>query len=168
MKVFYFKKLKICFKINFLNSKAFNYKKMTSIKFSFSIRSSFRIFSSHYHSHKLQPSQLPQRLRNFIEDSAKLCQPDNIHICDGSYAENENMLNSLVASKTIVNLPKYENCWLARTNPADVARVESKTFICTEEKSEAICTPREGVEGALGNWISPKDYEKAIMSRFPG
>lgn len=78
------------------------------------------------------------------------------------------MLSSLQASKTIIPLPKYENCWLARTNPADVARVESKTFICTEDRSEAVCTPRAGVEGAMGNWISSKDYENAIASRFPG
>lgn len=78
------------------------------------------------------------------------------------------MLRSLQASKTLIPLPKYENCWLARTNPADVARVESKTFICTEDRCETICTPREGVEGTMGNWISPKDYESAIASRFSG
>lgn len=58
--------------------------------------------------------------------------------------------------------------WLARTNPADTARVESKTFICTETKSETIPTPKEGVKGALGNWISPKDMNTAIKERFTG
>jgi len=78
------------------------------------------------------------------------------------------MLASLHAAGTISPLPKYENCWLARTNPADVARVESRTFICTEKREEAVCTPAEGVPGILGHWISPEDYECSIMNRFPG
>lgn len=69
---------------------------------------------------------------------------------------------------TIKNLPKYENCWLARTNPEDVARVESKTFICTERREQAIPTPKAGVQGKLGNWISEADMTKAIKDRFPG
>lgn len=78
------------------------------------------------------------------------------------------MLHSLQAAGTIVPLPKYQNCWLARTNPKDVARVESRTFICTEKKEEAVCTPKDGAKGILGNWISPADYESSIMERFPG
>lgn len=58
--------------------------------------------------------------------------------------------------------------WLARTNPADTARVESKTFISTENQSETIPTPKEGVKGALGNWISPMDMDKVIKERFTG
>ena len=58
--------------------------------------------------------------------------------------------------------------WLARTNPADVARVESCTFISTETKNETIPTPREGVKGTLGNWISFTDMDQAISQRFPG
>lgn len=57
---------------------------------------------------------------------------------------------------------------MARTNPADTARVESKTFICTETKSETIPTPKDGVKGALGNWISPQDMNAAIKERFTG
>lgn len=78
------------------------------------------------------------------------------------------MLTALQAAGTIVPLPKYDNCWLARTNPKDVARVEGRTFICTERKEEAVCTPAEGVKGILGNWISPVDYENAILERLPG
>lgn len=58
--------------------------------------------------------------------------------------------------------------WLARTNPADVARVEKRTFISTETKRETIPTPRNGVTGELGNWISPADMDQAILERFPG
>lgn len=111
---------------------------------------------------------LPLKVKAFVEESVALCKPDKIHIVDGSENENKMMLKSLHEAGAIIALPKYDNCWLARTNPADVARVESKTFICTEYCEEAVCTPKAGVKGTLGNWISPKDYEDAIMKRFPG
>ena len=56
---------------------------------------------------------------------------------------------------------------MARTNPADVARVESKTFISTDNKKDTVPTPRDGVKGTLGNWISPADMDSAVMERFP-
>ncbi|KAK8376401.1 hypothetical protein O3P69_009798 [Scylla paramamosain] len=65
-------------------------------------------------------------------------------------------------------LPKYKNCWLARTDPGDVARVESKTFIVTRDRRETIPTPKEGVRGLLGNWMSPEDLKGAVQERFPG
>ena len=113
-------------------------------------------------------SKLPLKVKTFIEESVVLCQPERVHICDGSEIENEILIKSLLEAKTIIPLPKYENCYLARTNPADVARVESKTFICTEHREQAVCTPRFGIQGTLGNWISPEDYDAAIMKRFPG
>lgn len=58
--------------------------------------------------------------------------------------------------------------WLTKTDPRDVARVESKTFISTPKKSDTIPTPRDGVKGTLGNWMSPEDMDKAIDERFPG
>jgi len=58
--------------------------------------------------------------------------------------------------------------WLALTNPADVARVESRTFICTSDRQEAIPTPKVGVKGTLGNWMSLDDMDTAIRHRFPG
>lgn len=113
-------------------------------------------------------SKLPLKVRTFIEESVVLCQPDRVHICDGSEIENEILIKSLLEAKTIIPLPKYQNCYLARTNPADVARVESKTFICTECREQTVCTPRPGIQGTLGNWICPKEYDDAIMKRFPG
>lgn len=113
-------------------------------------------------------TQLSAKVRDFVEQSAALCQPEKIHIVDGSEEESNTLLKMLHNQGTIQHLPKYDNCWLARTNPADVARVESKTFICTDKREQAIPTPKEGVNGALGNWISPADYEAAIEARFPG
>lgn len=113
-------------------------------------------------------TQLSAKVRDFVEQSADLCQPDKIHIVDGSEEESMGLLLKLCSQRTIQPLPKYQNCWLARTNPADVARVESKTFICTDKPEQAIPTPKQGVKGALGNWISPSDYKAAIETRFPG
>ncbi|OXU28699.1 hypothetical protein TSAR_007135 [Trichomalopsis sarcophagae] len=110
---------------------------------------------------------LAPKVRTFIEEAVRLCRPDMVYICDGSEAENEQMLKLLESKGTIEKLPKYENCWLARTNPADVARVESKTFISTPNKKDTIPTPRDGVKGLLGNWIAPNDMDQAIMERFP-
>ncbi|XP_058449028.1 phosphoenolpyruvate carboxykinase [GTP]-like [Malaya genurostris] len=111
---------------------------------------------------------LSAKVREFVEQSAALCQPEKIHIVDGSEHESNSLLMMLQSQGTIQALPKYDNCWLARTNPVDVARVESKTFICTEKREQAIPTPREGANGALGNWIAPEAYEQAIQMRFPG
>jgi len=53
----------------------------------------------------------------------------------------------LQAEGLVKKIPKLENCWLAKTDPKDVARVESKTVICTDDITETIPTPAEGVEG---------------------
>lgn len=111
---------------------------------------------------------LSPKVRAFIEESVMLCQPQSIHICDGTNRENKLLLRLLQDQGTILALPKYENCWLARTNPSDVARVESKTFICTERREEAIPTAKDNVQGKLGNWISESDLKKAVGERFPG
>lgn len=97
-----------------------------------------------------------------------LCQPETIHICDGSNREYQMLLRLLQNQGTIIPLPKYENCWLARTNPADVARVESKTFICTPRREEAIPNIDVNVQGKLGNWISEENMKNAVDERFPG
>uniref|UniRef100_A0A7R9ISX7 Phosphoenolpyruvate carboxykinase [GTP] n=1 Tax=Timema tahoe TaxID=61484 RepID=A0A7R9ISX7_9NEOP len=107
-------------------------------------------------------------VRAFVEASVALCQPEQIHICDGTETENSKLVQIMQHQGTIVPLSKYDNCWLARTNPADVARVESKTFICTPDKRETIPKTRDGVKGCLGNWIAPVEMDKAIQQRFPG
>ncbi|KAF5298856.1 hypothetical protein FQA39_LY11668 [Lamprigera yunnana] len=115
---------------------------------------------------KLQ--DLSVKVRHFVEDNVDLCQPEKIHVCDGSDTENFHLLKLLQQQGAIVPLPKYQNCWLARTNPADTARVESKTFICTDHRADTIPTTKEGVKGALGNWLSPKDMDIAVANRFTG
>lgn len=57
---------------------------------------------------------------------------------------------------------------MARTDPRDVARVESKTYICTGEKRESIPAAKDGVRGQLGNWMSIEAMKKELGKRFPG
>ena len=63
---------------------------------------------------------------------------------------------------------RYENCFLARTDPKDVARVESRTVISTPQKLESIPPAAEGVKGTLGNWMSPRDLDAKVQELFPG
>ncbi|KAJ8936618.1 hypothetical protein NQ314_012233 [Rhamnusium bicolor] len=111
---------------------------------------------------------LSPKVRSYVEENVDLCRPERIYICDGSENENNQLLRLMQQQGTIVPLPKYQNCWLARTNPADTARVESKTFISTDDKSETIPTPKDGIKGALGNWMAPRDMDNAVKDRFAG
>merc|ERR1719499_786270 len=87
---------------------------------------------------------------------------------DGSLAEDEALKKELVAMGRLTKLTKYENCFLARTDPKDVARVESRTVISTPDKLESIPEPASGVQGTVGHWMSPEKLEDAISERFPG
>lgn len=72
-----------------------------------SIRASYRAFgaaSSNNSVHKLMP-----KIRQFVEENAKICQPDNIHVCDGSEQENAALVNQLLNVGMLKKLPKYEN-----------------------------------------------------------
>ncbi|NXC82329.1 PCKGC protein, partial [Cercotrichas coryphoeus] len=110
---------------------------------------------------------LSPEAREFIETNAKLCQPECIHICDGSEEENKKLLDIMVEQGMIKKLNKYENCWLALTDPRDVARIESKTVIITQEQRDTTPIPKTGTS-QLGRWMSEEDFEKAFNTRFPG
>ena len=72
----------------------------------------------------------------------------------------------LRSANTSFNLTLHS--WLANTDPRDVARVESKTVIITDKKEDTIPTPKEGVTGTLGHWMSPEDLDVELGKRFPG
>jgi len=112
-------------------------------------------------------NSLPPKVREFVEKNAELCQPESVHICDGSEGENQSLINIMRKGGLIEPLPKYNNCWLVRTDPADVARVESKTVISMPDKSQVIPTPKAGVQGKLGHYMSPEELDAAIAERFP-
>ena len=58
--------------------------------------------------------------------------------------------------------------YYARTSPADVARVERQTYVCTENKSETVPTPKEGVVSSLGNWKSVAEMDNELDLKFAG
>ncbi|XP_074646876.1 phosphoenolpyruvate carboxykinase, cytosolic [GTP]-like isoform X2 [Tubulanus polymorphus] len=113
-------------------------------------------------------SKLPENVQNYVQKNIKICEPENIYICDGTKKEEGFLLDLLQKNGQIKKLSKYENNWLAITDPADVARVESKTFISTPDKRTTIPIPKEGVKGVLGMWKSPEDLNNMLNERFPG
>jgi len=113
-------------------------------------------------------SKLAPGVKQHIEKYAKICQPANIHVCDGSEAERNAIINMLINDNVLKPIPKYPKSYLCLTDPADVARVESKTLISTPNKRDTIPIPKEGVTGTLGFWLSPDDMNKAMNERFPG
>uniref|UniRef100_A0A0B7A286 phosphoenolpyruvate carboxykinase (GTP) n=1 Tax=Arion vulgaris TaxID=1028688 RepID=A0A0B7A286_9EUPU len=112
-------------------------------------------------------TQLSNKVRHYVEENARLCKPDNIHICDGSDKENEILMYILQRDGLIKKLPKYQNCWLAKTDPADVARVERLTFISTDVKRDTVPTPKNGTRSQIGNWMDPDSMDKELNMRFP-
>lgn len=102
-----------------------------------------------------------QKVIDWVNTIAKLTQPDTIHWCDGSEAENKTICQKLVESGTFIplNPKKRPGCFLARSNPKDVARVESRTFICCDKEIDA---------GPTNNWAAPKEMKKKLNALMKG
>ena len=114
-------------------------------------------------------SSLPDAVQDWVRYWYDVVTPDNVRICDGSKQEAENLQNLMLASGQLQKVadPRYENCWYCCTDPADVARVESKTVISTRRQSETIPYASEGVQGRLGRWMNPAQLEEQLESRTP-
>jgi phosphoenolpyruvate carboxykinase (GTP) len=95
-------------------------------------------------------------------------KPEGIFICDGSAEEAQEITDKLVDRGTLVKLDKMENCYWCCTDPADVARVESKTFIVTPGRYQAVPHVAEGCNGILGQWKSPENMDVELQARLPG
>jgi phosphoenolpyruvate carboxykinase (GTP) len=100
-------------------------------------------------------------LLDWVRDCAALCQPDRVVWCDGSEAEKERLTKHAVDTGVLIplNPEKRPGCYLHRSNPNDVARVEHLTFICTKTKDAA---------GPTNNWMAPEEAYGKLTKLFDG
>lgn len=102
-----------------------------------------------------------QKLKDWVEDVAGLCKPDKIHWCDGSDEEAAELIKLCLdnGSFTKLNDEKRPNSYLVRSDPNDVARVEDRTFICSEKEIDA---------GPTNNWKDPSEMRETLMKLLDG
>ncbi len=102
-----------------------------------------------------------QKLQKWIHEIVELTEPARVHLCDGSEEENRTLCEEMVKNGTFVHLneAKRAGSFLALSNPDDVARVEGRTFICSEKEIDA---------GPTNNWRAPKEMQDELNTLFKG
>jgi len=100
-------------------------------------------------------------LASWVEEVAALTLPARIHWCDGSDFENEQLTAEMLADGTLLRLNEetHPNCFLHRSNPNDVARVEHLTLVCTTDQQDA---------GSNNHWMSPAEGHQKMDALYAG
>ncbi len=108
-----------------------------------------------------QASSNHSRLQGWVDEVVALTQPDDVYWCDGSDGEFEQFAQTLIDAGTFEKLSddKRPGSYLALSDPADVARVEDRTFICSEKAEDA---------GPTNNWTDPGEMRQALTELFRG
>ena len=101
------------------------------------------------------------KLQNWVDEIAKMTQPDAIRWIEGTEAEKQELLDAMVASgmATKLNEAKHPGCYLFRSDPSDVARVEGRTYIASKSEDDA---------GPTNNWIDPVELKKTLTELSTG
>uniref|UniRef100_A0A450UFQ3 Phosphoenolpyruvate carboxykinase [GTP] n=1 Tax=Candidatus Kentrum sp. LFY TaxID=2126342 RepID=A0A450UFQ3_9GAMM len=102
-----------------------------------------------------------KKLLAWVDEMVALCKPKDVVWCDGSQKEYDDLCNMLVDHGvfTRLNPKKRPNCFLARSHPSDVARVENRTFICSKKEEDA---------GPTNNWMDPDKAKQELTVQFDG
>ena len=104
---------------------------------------------------------MPTPLEQWVDEVAALTRPKHISLCDGSEAENQRLIEEMLATGTLseLNQQKYPGCFLHRSDPSDVARTEHLTFICSPHKEDA---------GPTNNWMDPREAKARVGALYKG
>lgn len=107
----------------------------------------------------MEPTFKNRALDAWVREMTTLCEPDSVHVCDGSPQEFSALMSEMVASGAAIPLKKRPESYLFRSDPSDVARVEDRTFISSKSKDDA---------GPTNNWQDPETLKATMRELYKG